>query len=217
MSPAGGGATVVPVGCASVSAEQRTAYPIELRYTLTSDDLFDGIVAQQRSVRPRWLIALVTVAVLAGLAEGLISSAVWELPAWAVATVVVVSLVLALVGAGSSLLLIRALTAGIYRWQARLIGRGNPWLFHPIRAMVTEAGIQVSNATGESRSGWVQYPLYAETDRSFVLLASERRGAVALVLPKRGLVGSDPAPLRALLATHSQPATRSGRPMSRSK
>ncbi|MGH8827461.1 MAG: YcxB family protein [Jiangellaceae bacterium] len=196
-------------------AEQSTTSPIELRYTLTSEDLFDGIVAQQRGIRPRWLVALVTVAVLAGLAKGLVSSTVWELSAWAVATVVVVSLVLLLVGAGISLLLIRVLTAWIYRWQVRLIVRGNPWLFQPIRATVTEAGVHVSNATGESRSGWAQFPLYAETDRSFVLLASARRGAVALVLPKRGLVESDAAPLRALLATHSRLATQSWRPTSR--
>ncbi|HEU0042893.1 MAG TPA: YcxB family protein [Jiangellaceae bacterium] len=186
-----------------MSAEQCTTSPIELHYTLTSEDLFDGIVAQQRGFRPRWLIALVTVAVLAGLAKGLVSATIWELSAWAVAAVVVVSLVLVLVAAGSSLLLLRVLFAWIFRWQARLIVRGNPWLSQPIRATVTETGVHVSNSTGESRSGWAQYPVYAETDRSFVLLASQRRGAVMLALPKRGLVGSDPAPLRALLATHS--------------
>jgi hypothetical protein len=187
-----------------MSTEQTTTDPIVLRYVLTSDDLRDGFAAQQRRVWRRWLLPLLTVAALIGLAKAFVSSAIWELPANAVAILAAISLLVVLVVVGLSLLLIRLLFAWIYRWQVRLIMRGNPWLSQPIRATVTETGVHLSNATGETTSRWAQYPLYVETDRSFALLASEKRAAAVLVLPKRGLVGADLARLAALLTTHSR-------------
>lgn len=185
-----------------MTSEQVKPGAIELHYTLTPDDLLDGVAAQMRSLWRRGLVALLTVPPLVGLAIAFVRSEVWELPADAAPIIAVVSLVLVLVAAGFSLLLYRLLLRWSYRWQARLIMRGNPWLSQPIRTTVTDTGVHASNATGESRSSWSQYPLYVETDRSFVLLASKGLGAMALVLPKRGLVGEDPEPLRALLATH---------------
>lgn len=192
-----------------MTSEQVRTGPIELRYTLTSDDLFDGVAAQLRGVWRRGLFFLLTVAPLLGLAAGLVRSEVWELSADAVSIVAVAALVLVLVIVGFSLLLYRLLLRWMYRWQARLLLRGNPWLSQPIQTTVTDTGVHASNATGEARSSWSQYPLYVETDKSFVLLASKGLGAMALVLPKRGLVGEDAAPLRALLDTYSQRRSRS--------
>ncbi|MGI5524689.1 YcxB family protein [Micromonospora sp. CA-259024] len=192
-----------------MSSEQVTTGAIELRYTLTSDDLRDGVAAQQRGIWRRGLVALLTVPPLLGLAEGFVRLEVWELPADAVSIIVVASLLLALVIVGFSVLLYRLLLLLVYRWQARLILRGNPWLSQPIQTTVTDTGVHVSNATGESRSSWSQYPLYHESDQSFVLLASRGLGAMALVLPKRGLVGEDAARLRAVLDTHCHRRSRS--------
>jgi YcxB-like protein len=112
----------------------------------------------------------------------------------------------ALVGIGFGLLLFRFLVAArwMYRWQVRLLMRGNPWLSEPIRAIVDDTGLRLTSASRSETAAWSQYLRYVETDRSFVLRASERLGAAVLVLPKRGLVTGDPAPLRALLETHCQ-------------
>ena len=192
-----------------MTSERVTTSPIELRYTLNSDDLVDGIAAQLRGIWRRGLVLLLTVPPLLGLAIGFVRSEVWELPAGAVAIIVAACLVLAFVIVGFGLLLYRLLLRWIYRWQARLILRGNPWLSQPIQTTVTDTGIHASNATGESRWSWSHYQLYIETDRSFVLLASQGLGAMALVLPKRGLVGEDAARLRALLDVNSHRHSRS--------
>ncbi|GAA4565087.1 hypothetical protein GCM10023176_12390 [Micromonospora coerulea] len=189
-----------------MTPEQVTTGPIELRYTLTADDLLDGVTAQRRGVRRPWMAALVAVAPLVGLAIGFVRAEVWEVSADAAPAIAAVSVVLLLGSVGFGLLLywllLRLLPRSVYRWQVRLILRGNPWLSQPIRTTVTDTGIHASNAAGESRSSWSQYPLYAETDQSFVLLASKGIGAMALVLPKRGLGGEDAARLRTLLDTH---------------
>jgi hypothetical protein len=192
-----------------MTSEHVTTGVIELRYTLTSDDLVDGVASQLRGVWRGGLILLLTAAPLMGLAIGFVRSEAWELSADALAIVAVAALVLVIVIVGLGLLLYRLLLRGLYRWQARLILRANPWLAEPMRTTVTPAGVHASNTTGESRSSWSQHPLYVETERSFVLLASKGFGAMALVLPKRGLVGQDAAPLRALLDTHSNRRGRS--------
>lgn len=192
-----------------MTSERVTTGPVELRYTLTSDDLLDGVVAQLRGIRRRWLVALLAVPPLVGLAIGFVRSEGWELPTDAAPVIAVAFLVVLLVAVGVGLLVYRLLSRWVYRWQARLIMRGNPSLSQPIRTTVTDTGVHVSNAAGESRWSWPQYPLYVETDRSFVLLASKGLGAVVLVLPKRGLVGEDSARLRALLDTHCHRRTRS--------
>lgn len=190
-----------------MASEQVAAGPVELRYVLTEDDLLDGITAQRRGVGRRWVVAVLAIAPLVGLAIGLVRAEVWEMSANAALIIAVVSLVLLLVGVGVSLvlywLLHRFLSRLVYRWQARLILRGNPWLSQPVCTTVTDSGVRAGNATGESRWFWSSFPLYAETDRSFVLLASKGLGAMALVLPKRGLGEEDATRLRALLDTHS--------------
>jgi hypothetical protein len=85
--------------------------------------------------------------------------------------------------------------------------RGNPALSQPIQATVTDAGVNVSNGQSMTNWGWPQYPVHTETDQSFVLLASDRRGGAVLVLPKRGLAAADLASLRALLSAHSRRLT----------
>jgi hypothetical protein len=188
--------------------ENVTADPVELHYTLTSDDLLDGFAAQNRSIsRPwylRWLSTLLTVGVIAVV---FVSSAVSGNVAAGTAAIgaVVVLVVVVPVAVGFSLLL-RPLTHGswIYRLQVRQIMRGNPALSQPMHVMVTESGVHFSSATGQSTTSWAQYPLHVETDRSFALLASQRRGGAVLVLPKRGLDAAGSATLRSLLAAHSR-------------
>ncbi|MEV0717357.1 YcxB family protein [Asanoa sp. NPDC050611] len=170
---------------------------------MTSDDLVDAIATQRRGVRRGWRVGLFLIPVLIGLAIGLVRSKVWETPAEGLVIIAVACLVIAVFGVGFGLLVFRLVVRPFYRWQARLILRGNPAFAQPVRTTVTDTGIHADNGTGESKSAWSQYPLYAETDRSFVLLASKSLGAMALVLPKRALAGEDAAHLRALLDTHS--------------
>ncbi|HEX5597762.1 MAG TPA: YcxB family protein [Micromonosporaceae bacterium] len=186
-----------------MSSEQVAANLIELHYTLSSEDWYDAVVVQQRGIWRRWLVVIMAVAILIGLAKGFVSSAAWELPASTIAIGAVLLLVLGLVAVGFSLLLFRLLSSWMWRLSAHLLMRGNPWLSQPIRADVDESGLHLSSAGKESTDGWSHYPLYLETDRSFVLLASKGVGSAMLVLPKRGLVGADPTQLRALLDTYS--------------
>jgi hypothetical protein len=190
-------------------SENVTAHPVQLHYTLTSDDLLDGFTAQNRRIpRPwylRWLSTLLTVGVVAVV---FVSSAVSGNVAAGTAVVgaVVVIVVVVPVAVGFSLLL-RRLFGGsrwIYRLQVRQIMRGNPALSQPMQATVADTGVHVSSAAGQSTTSWAQYPLHVETDRSFVLLASARRGGAVLVLPKRGLDVAGLAPLRSLLSANSR-------------
>ncbi|MEU5791447.1 YcxB family protein [Micromonospora purpureochromogenes] len=190
-------------------SENVTAHPVQLRYVLTSDDLLDGFAAQNRSIaRPwyvRWLSTLLTVGLLAVV---FVSSAVSGDVAAGTAVIgaVVVFIVVVPVVVGFSLLL-RRLFGGsrwIYRLQVRQIMRGNPALSQPMQATVTDTGVHLSSAAGQSTTSWAQHQLHVETDRSFVLLASERRGGAVLVLPKRGLDAAGLAPLRSLLSAHSR-------------
>ncbi|HEY9411288.1 MAG TPA: YcxB family protein [Jiangellaceae bacterium] len=184
--------------------EQVAVSPVELEYTLTSDDLRDGVGVQLRGIRRRWLVALLGLPPLVGIAIGLVRADSWDLPADAVPFLVIGCFVVMLVAVGFGLLAYRLLHRWFRRWQAHLIMRGNPWLSQPMRTTVADTGVHARNATGESRSSWSQYALYVETDQSFVLLASKRIGSIALVLPKRGLTGEDAGRLRALLDTHCQ-------------
>ncbi|MFE9207513.1 hypothetical protein [Micromonospora sp. NPDC007230] len=184
-----------------MSSEQVSVGPVELSYTLTEDDWLDGFVAHRRRVRRPWLVPVLIVAVLVGLILGyVISNGSRAMSAAVVAALAMV----ALVGIGLGLLLFRLLVAArwIYRLQVRMIMRGNPWLSEPIRAAVDDTGLRLSSATRSETAAWSQYLRYVETERSFVLRASERLGAAVLVLPKRGLVTGEPAALRALLETH---------------
>ncbi|GAA1878206.1 YcxB family protein [Asanoa iriomotensis] len=179
-----------------------TTGPVELRYTLTAADLVDAIATQRAVNSRRWTLALLLLP-LVGVAIGLVRSDAWELTAEGAVIVLVVCAVLAVVAGGLGLLVSKVFVRWVHRWQASMLMRGNPAFAHPCRTTVTEAGLHADNTTGESRSSWSQYPLYAETDRSFVLLASKRLGAMMFVLPKRALADDDRARLRALLDTHS--------------
>ncbi|WP_328421557.1 hypothetical protein OG470_05950 [Micromonospora sp. NBC_00389] len=190
-------------------SENVTADPVQLHYTLTSDDLLDGFAAHNRSIpRPwylRWLSTLLTVGLVAVIFVSSAVSGDWA-PGTAVIGAVVVLVLVVPVTVGFSLLL-RRLFGGsrwIYRLHVRQIMRGNPALSQPMQATVTDTGVHLSSAAGQSTTSWAPYPLHVETDRSFVLLASERRGGAVLVLPKRGLGATGLAPLRSLLAAHSR-------------
>jgi hypothetical protein len=184
-----------------MSSEQVTAGPVELRYTLAEEDWLDGFIAHRRRVRRPWLLPVVIVAALVGLLIGRVASGGSRAMSAADVAVLVAT---ALVGIGFGLLLFRFLVGArwLYRWQVRMIMRGNPWLSEPIRATVDHTGLRLTSASRSETAAWSQYLRYVETDRSFVLRASERLGAAVLVLPKRGLVTGDSAPLRALLETH---------------
>ena len=184
-----------------MSSEQVAIDPVELSYTLTQDDWLDGFIAHRRHVRRPWLVPLLIAAAIVGILPGLIAShdsramSVGEIAA--LALVVPVAIVI-------GLLLFRLLVTArwMYRWQVRLMMRGNPWLSEPIRATVDDTGLRLTSASRSESAAWSNYLRYVETDRSFVLRASERPGAAILVLPKRGLVTGEPAPLRALLEAH---------------
>ncbi|MDG9677641.1 YcxB family protein [Micromonospora sp. DH14] len=180
-----------------MSAEQVMVSPVELAYTLTEEDWLDGFVAHRRRLRRPWLVPLLIAAALVGilLANGFQAMSATDVAILGTAAVVAI---------GLGLLLFRFLVAArwMYRWQVRMIMRANPWLSEPIRAVVDDAGLRLASASRSETAAWSQYLRYVETDRSFVLRASERLGAAVLVLPKRGLVSGDPAPLRALLGTH---------------
>ncbi|GHJ57468.1 hypothetical protein Nm8I071_67750 [Nonomuraea sp. TT08I-71] len=184
-----------------MASEQVTVGPVELGYTLAEDDWLDGFIAHRRRVRRPWLIPLLIVAVSVGLLLGRVLSGDFRAMS---AADVAAQATIALVGIGLGLLLFRFLVGArwLYRWQVRLLMRGNPWLSEPIRATVDDTGLRLTSASRSETAAWSQYLRYVETDRSFVLRASERIGAAVLVLPKRGLVTGDPARLRALLETH---------------
>ena len=182
--------------------EPAPADPIRLGYALTLDDLRDGVAAQQRRGWVRWLVPILAVAVLAAVVRGLVSAEVWELSAGSAAIVVGVVLVLAAIIGALGVLLVRLVLAAMYRWQAHLLVRGNPWLSQPVQATVTDTGIHLRSATEDATIAWSRHPFYIETDRSFVLLSSKGLGAMSVVLPKRGLVEAGPSQLRAMLATH---------------
>ncbi|MER5338437.1 YcxB family protein [Micromonospora sp. NPDC002717] len=185
-----------------------TIRPIQLAYTLTDDDLRDSIAAQQHRLWGRWLVPVLAVAALGAAIMGFISAEIWELSAGAAAIALAIALAVTAVIAGVAILLLRLLTAAIYRWQARLLVRGNPWLSQPVHATATDAGIHLRTSTGDATTAWSHYPYYIETNRSFVLLASKGIGAMSVVLPKRGLVEADPSQLRAVLATHAHERPR---------
>lgn len=184
-------------------SEQVTMDPIDFAYTLNQDDLADGIAAQLRGRWRGWRVALLAVAALVGLAIGFVRSEGWDLPADSAAIVAGACLVLVVLAVAVGLLVHRYLVRRIRLWQARLIIRGNPALSRPIRTTLSDAGISADHPTGASMSSWSLYPLYVETDRSFVLLASKGLGAMALVLPKRALLGDDTARLRTVLDAYS--------------
>ncbi|TCC58872.1 YcxB family protein [Kribbella pittospori] len=181
-----------------MSSEQVTVGPVELSYTLTQDDWLDGFIAHRRHVRRPWLVPLLIAAAVVGVL--LASRDSRALSAGDVAALALAVSVAIVIG----LLLFRFLVTArwMYRWQVRLIMRGNPWLSEPIRATVDDTGLSLTSASRSETAAWSNYLRYVETDRSFVLRASERLGAAILVLPKRGLVTAEPAPLRALLETH---------------
>lgn len=190
-----------------MSSEQVTAGPVELSYTLTEDDLLDGFVAHRRGVRRPWLIPLVIGYALLGCLIGVISTG--GFPTTSGVDLAVLAAV-AVFAAGFGLVLFRLLVGAhwLYRWQVRLFVRGNPWMCEPIEAAVDDAGLRLRSQSRSESAAWSQYLRYVETERSFVLRASERLGAMVLVLPKRGLVTGDPAPLRALLEAHCIGPTR---------
>jgi hypothetical protein len=190
-----------------MTAENVTTDPVPLHYTLTSADLLDGFGAQHRYVhRPgylRWVGPMLGVAVVGSAVNSALSG---DMSTTAVVVMAVMLVVLGGLVVGLNRLVPRLFGGPplATRLMVRQIMRGNPALSQPIQGTVSDSGLRLRNTTGETTTDWSQYPLHIETDRSFVLLASQRRGAAVLVLPKRGLVEPDPAPLRALLAAHTR-------------
>ncbi|MEV4494747.1 YcxB family protein [Micromonospora arborensis] len=178
-------------------SEHVTVRPVELSYTLTRQDWLDGFVAHRRRIRRPWLVPVLIVAALVGLVR---SNGFRAMSA----TDVAVHATVGLTAVGLGLLMFRLLIGArwMYRWQVRRLMRGNPWLSEPIRATVDDTGLRLTSASRSETAAWSQYLRYIEMDQSFVLRASARLGAAVLVLPKRGLVTGDPAPLRELLETH---------------
>ena len=82
-------------------SDQVTTEPIEVCYTLTQDDLVDGIAAQQRGMWRGWRVALLAVPALVGLAIGFVRSEGWDQPADSALIIAVASLVLVLLAVGA--------------------------------------------------------------------------------------------------------------------
>ncbi|MGR6317606.1 YcxB family protein [Micromonospora soli] len=187
-------------------APDATAQPVRIAFTLTADDLLDGLTEAHRVVRRPWYLRRPFLYAL-GLVIGVGLASADDPPSfggsWARLVGLVVGLVVAL---GVAHLLLRLMNPAklTHRWSARQLVRGNPMLAQPLTATVTDDGIQVASAAAESAVRWSQYPFHGETPKSFVLLASDRMGASALVLPKRAMGESDVAGLRALLAAHTR-------------
>ncbi|WP_328475210.1 YcxB family protein [Actinoplanes sp. NBC_00393] len=187
-----------------MSSEPATTAPIRLDYTLTPEDLRDAVAAQQRRGWLRRRVPMMIVVVAAATLTGLAAARVWEMPPGAALIAIVLAAAVASVLGTIAVLVLNLILAGVYRWQAHLLIRGNPSLSQPAQGTVTATGIHLRSATDEATYGWASYPLAIETDRSFVLLASRGLGAMVIVLPKRGVVDTDPSHLRALLTTHAQ-------------
>jgi hypothetical protein len=185
---------------------------VRLQYALTLDDLTDAFAAQNAAHRPRFLRRPRTLTVVAGvvlavvLADALIFhivglTVVATLIGWALVITPFAILVHRLPDAT-----LRRLPVGthwIFRLAARHLMRGTPTLTQETRTVLDDSGLCGRTETVEWTATWAQYPAFLETDRSFVLLASDRPGAQILPLPKRGLVPNDAERLRALLAEHS--------------
>lgn len=178
---------------------------VELRYTLTAEDVLDGLTARHRSVRRPWylrhsrllvILAVVSIVYLSAARSGGLSRA-------GLLVFLVLILLTALVIVATRLAM-RVPARMIQRASVRRMVRDNPAFCQPMVSTVSPAGLHVISGSGESTVRWTQYPLHVETERAFVLFASERPGGAMHVLPKRGLVEADPASLRALLASHSR-------------
>lgn len=190
-----------------MSADAPAAQPVLLEYTLTPDDLVDGLTAAHRVVRRPWylrqLAPLVTVAVVLVVVAKTALAGDGTPTMW-IALAVAVAIVLLLTAGMSRLLRRLADPAKLtYRWSARQMIRGNPGLAQPLRVAVGAGGLHIVAAGGETTARWAQHPYHVETPRSFVLLASDRLGASVLVLPKRAMGETDAAGLRALLSAHT--------------
>ncbi|SCL20605.1 hypothetical protein GA0070624_2047 [Micromonospora rhizosphaerae] len=185
-----------------------TAQPVLLEFTLTADDLLDGLTAAHRVIRRpwylRWLAPLLTLGIV--LVVALKSALSGDLTPTVGVALAILAMFMLLFSVGLTLLFRRRLNPArlTYRWSSRQLIQGNPMLARPLRVSVGEAGVHIAGATGETRTAWSQYPYHLETARSFALLASDRLGAAVLVLPKRAMGETDAAGLRALLAAHTR-------------
>lgn len=178
-----------------MQSDDLTRNAVELRYSLTGEDLLEGFAAQHRTTKRPWHLrwpfaalllaigALIYVAVVGGL-----------LP--------VVALVALVVPVAFAVLL--AMPHRLYRRAVGQLMRANPMVSQPMTVTLSPAGIRTTGGIGETAVGWAHYPYHAETERVFALFASDRLGGAVLVLPKRGLPTADPEPLRALLESCSR-------------
>jgi hypothetical protein len=180
-----------------------TADPVALHYTLGVDDLLDGFTAQRRAMRRPWYVRWLSTLAVAGVF--LVITVRLAVSGDMTVAAAVALAVLFLICAGLSIVLRRVMdgTRLVHRLTARQMIRGNPGLSQPMQTSITVGGVHLATAAGQSTLSWTQHPLHVESERSFVLLASERPGAAVLVLPKRGVGDGDLPRLRALLAAHT--------------
>lgn len=179
-----------------MTSTEPTLSPVQLQYTLTRDDWLDAFAAQFGAIRRPWYLRRVFLGSILtlGVLEFVFLVLRDRFAPWAVAPIVFPIVIWVMYGKPRL----------FYRRCARQIMASNPAFSQPVTVSVTEAGVRVETAVGESTVGWRLFPFHAETDRAFVLLASNRLGGAVQPLPKRGLGDSDAAPMRALLAAHSQ-------------
>jgi YcxB-like protein len=154
-------------------------------------DYADGLAAR-RCGRPRrkdWLSLLLLIPALLSLVVT---------GHWVLVTVVSILLGLTLVSTAVSFFFPHV----PYLLMARALVKNNrPAIDGTI--IVTDAGLGFSNSDLQSTIGWSRYQRFVETDRSFVLLTSDKLNAGIFVLPKRAVTeprGVDQ--LRVLLSRH---------------
>jgi len=99
---------------------------VECRYTLTRDDLIDGITAQQRGRWRRSWVAVLVLAGLLGIAIGVVRSAAWELLAGSALIVVVAGAVALLLDRSFVFLASKGLAAMAFVLPKRALVDGDP-------------------------------------------------------------------------------------------
>ncbi|MZE77516.1 YcxB family protein [Streptomyces xinghaiensis] len=181
-----------------MAGKQDVAQSVELVFSPTAKDIGEALRARRRLNRRRHLL-------LIGALFALIYAAVVVLylaldTPYPYGSAAIPTLAGALAG-GPAFLIARRVQVRMVSRFARAQGE--------CRAMVSDDGVRVVVANGDSRLGWELYPRYVETANLFVALSRDKSAMGVAMLPKRGADGpGDVDRLREILDRN---AVRAGR------